>query len=81
MQQHPKFTLDGTEIKEGMEVYLLQVPVVREHEFKIGKVVKVSAKTVHVSYNRKERWMREDEIATVKRQPYQLIAVEERNRA
>lgn len=77
----PKFTLDGTEITVGMEVYLLQVPVMREHEFKIGKVVKISDKTVHVSYNRSDRWSREDEIAIVKRQPHQLITVEERNRA
>lgn len=71
-----KFTFDGVPIVEGMEVILLQVPVMGQHEFKHGKVVKISAKTVHVEYMRKERWSYNgEEPATVKRQPEQLIAV------
>lgn len=68
-------TLDGTPIELGMEVYLLQVPVHGQHEFKIGKVEKLTDKVVHVSYDR-ARWV-SVENTTVKRYPEQLIAKKE----
>lgn len=72
----PVLTLDGTPIEVGMLVYLLQVPVIGQHEFKVGTVHKISDKTVHVSYPKKDRWgTRENGI--VKRYPEQLIAVKE----
>lgn len=66
-------TLDGTPIEVGLVVYLLQVPVVSGHEFKVGMVEKITAKTIHVSYTRKDRWG-ENENTTVYRYPEQLIA-------
>lgn len=66
-------TLDGTTIELGMEVYLLQVPVIGQHEFKIGTVHKITDKTVHVSYPKKDRWGTRENVI-VKRYPDQLIA-------
>jgi hypothetical protein len=69
-------TLDGTPITVGMKVYLLQVPVLGQHEFKVGIVERVSDKTVHVNYPKKDRWGSR-ENGTVKRYPEQLIAKKE----
>jgi hypothetical protein len=68
-------TFDGVPIEIGMLVYLLQVPVMRQHEFKIGKVEKITAKTVHVRYAKDSRWQHKPEDGVEKRYPDQLIAV------
>lgn len=66
-------TLDGTPIELGTEVYLLQVPIIGQHEFKVGTVHKITDKTVHVSYPKKDRWGTRENVI-VKRYPDQLIA-------
>lgn len=72
-------SLNGVKLEVGMKVYLLQVPVQGDHKFKIGTVEKITDKTVHVNYEREERYRRGAEAvsATVKRYPQQLITVTE----
>lgn len=70
-------TFDGTIIEVGAKVYILQVPVLRQHEFKIGTVVKVTDKQVWVQYERcSSRYNYEPEVQVVKRYPEQLIAMQ-----
>lgn len=70
-------TLDGVEIQVGMQVYLLQVPILGQHEFKIGTVTKLSERQVTVLYAKRDRWSRGDEnrLEEVRRYPEQLLAV------
>jgi len=67
-------TLDGVSIEEGLKVYLLQTPVLQQHEFLIGTVVKISSKTVHVQCFKRDKWYSVKE-SVVLRSPNQLIAV------
>ena len=71
-------TLNGKTIEVGMKVYLLQVPVLRQHTFKVGTVVRLTEKCIHVEYDRRDsRYSREDNVDVVKRYPDQLIYAEE----
>ena len=69
-------TLDGVEIQIGMQVYLLQVPILGQHEFKIGTVTKLSDRQVVVEYAKEDRWSRGDDsrLSEVRRYPAQLLA-------
>lgn len=70
-------TLDGIEIQVGMQVYLLQVPILGQHEFKIGTVTKLSDRQVVVEYAKEDRWSRgaDSRLSEVRRYPDQLISV------
>jgi hypothetical protein len=51
-------SLNGIELEVGQEVWLLQTPVIRDHEYILGKVTKVNAKTVTVNGYFHERFVR-----------------------
>lgn len=66
----------GRELSVGDEVLLLQVPVIGDHEFIIGKVLQFTPKKVKIETKVKGRWSRKDpEVTTVLRYGDQLIKI------
>lgn len=66
----------GEDIKISDVVLILKTPVVREHEFIEGVVVKITSKTVHVHVpNEDIYWSGGVSEKIYKRQPYQIIKV------
>ena len=64
----------GRTIEVDDSVVLLKTPIVGEHTFKVGKVLKISAKKVLVEIvGRPYRWSDEEYAHEVWRYPEQLI--------
>ena len=62
----------GNNLEVGDSVLLLQVPVIGDHEFVLGKVLQFTAKKVKIEVLKRDRWS-EASVCEVLRYPEQLI--------
>lgn len=68
-------SINGVEIEVGQEVFVLQTPIIGEHQFVKGVVVKISPKTVSVEGLFKEKYIRGFVRKRVNRYPEQIFVV------
>lgn len=67
----------GVLLEVGDSVVLLKTPIVGEHKFKIGKIIKISNKKVLVEFvARRDRYSGEERKLEVWRYPEQLVFVD-----
>ena len=69
------FSLNNQPIHVGDEVYILEVPIVGQHKFVRGKVLKITEKQVVVESSMKDRWSGNTK-REVKRYPEQVIVMD-----
>ena len=64
----------GRTVNVGDNIVLLKTPIVGEHTFKVGRVIKLSDKKILVEFvARGNRWDGEEKTRKVWRYPEQLI--------
>lgn len=51
-------SVNGIDLDVGQEVFIMQTPIIGEHEFVSGTVVKLNKKTVTINANFHERFVR-----------------------
>ena len=68
-------SINGIEIEVGQEVFVLQTPIIGDHQYVKCVVVKISPKTVSVEGLFKEKYIRGFVRKRVNRYPEQIFVV------